>query len=228
MDTRYAIYFVPPPESPLYRFGASVLGFDTYTGNAVGYPRGADANWSAVVRAPRVYGFHATLKAPFRLVAGTAEHDLVAALDALAGDCPSLDAGPPEIAALDDFVALVPSGASPALATLASTCVRSFDRFRAPMTADERQRRLRAPLSPRQMRQLELWGYPYVDDDFRFHMTLTGPLAVAEREPTVRWLRRCFAEAVAGPRLLMSRLVIARQSDATFRVCHVAELKAAG
>ena len=35
-------------------------------------------------------------------------------------------------------------------------------------------RRLRSPLSPQQRELLVRYGYPYVHEEFRFHMTLTG------------------------------------------------------
>jgi hypothetical protein len=68
--SRYALYFIPPADSALYRFGSSVLGYDCYTGGTLTHPdelvRDARA-WHSMVDEPRRYGFHATLKAPFHL-----------------------------------------------------------------------------------------------------------------------------------------------------------------
>jgi Protein of unknown function (DUF1045) len=69
----------------------------------------------------------------------------------------------------------VPRRPTPALAALASHCTTSFDVFRAPMTKKERVRRMASHLSPSQMQNLDRWGYPFVFEDFRFHMTLTVP-----------------------------------------------------
>ena len=44
----------------------------------------------------------------------------------------------------------------------------------ASLSLDERERRLAAGLSERQIGNLDKWGYPYVLEDFRFHMSLTG------------------------------------------------------
>lgn len=224
MEPRYAIYFVPPPDSDLYRFGASVLGIDIYTGQAVDFPSGAGAEWSDVVREPHGYGFHATLKAPFRLEAGASEDELVEAFDAFARDRSWVDGGPIMVAAVGSFIALIPSEACPAVGELAFACVKAFDCFRAPMTEEERERRLRAPLSPRQIGHLDTWGYPFVRDDFRFHMTLTGTLPLAERQRALQWLSGLFAERAGAARLIISGLVIARQTEGAFRIWHAAKL----
>jgi hypothetical protein len=69
---------------------------------------------------------------------------------------------------------------------LADACVTAFDRFRAPLTAAELERRRRSPLTPAQDRHLERWGYPYVFDQFQFHMTLTARLTDAAEHDRVR------------------------------------------
>ena len=74
------------------------------------------------------------------------------------------------------FIALCPAQKQPAIAELESACVHAFHAFRAPMTATERERRLKSPLTPRQIELMDRWGYPYVLDQYRLHMTLTGPI----------------------------------------------------
>jgi len=84
---RYAVYFVPPACSDLYRFGARLLGYDCYSGEDLGHPPdiGLDAPaWEELTHEPRQYGFHATLKAPFRLLSPFSETDLVAEFDRFA------------------------------------------------------------------------------------------------------------------------------------------------
>ena len=69
---RYAIYFAPRPRRALARFGAAWLGWDAEAGadrdgpELAGLPRPR----AEIVATPRRYGFHATLKAPFRLARG--------------------------------------------------------------------------------------------------------------------------------------------------------------
>ena len=92
------------------------------------------------------------------------------------------------LAAMGRFLALVPAAPSEALMSLAAASVETLDRFRAPMSDEERARRLAGPLSARQRELLEAWGYPYVFDEFRFHMTLTGALDEAGRHDAGRVL----------------------------------------
>jgi len=224
-EPRYAIYFVPTPQTALYQFGASVLGYDVYTGRDVPGIGTGDSAWPVKVGEPRIYGFHATLKAPFRLAAGANEIALKAELDALARTLSAIDAGPLEVRALGRFIALVPSTPCAAVDQLAATCVRQFDRFRAPMNEQERARRLASPLNERQKINLDRWGYPYVFDDFRFHMTLTGALPEDGRAQVKQWLTAEFACQPAARRLVLDQIVIARQAGSAFCVAHSSPLR---
>lgn len=227
MEPRYAIYFVPGADTPLYQFGASVLGYDCYGGCDMPPISGANVRrWADVVREPRVYGFHATLKAPFRLAKGTQERDLAEAVTALAAEQPAVLGGELAVRALGSFIALVPAVPCAELDRLAQACVRELDRFRAPMVAEERARRLAADLTPRQIEYLDRWGYPFVFEDFRFHMTLTGALGPAEYEPALMFLRSKFEQVPAAHTLHLDRIVIAcqREKSRPFRVVHEAFL----
>ena len=223
-EPRYAIYFVPAPETALYQFGASVLGYDAYNGRDVPSIATADPDWPNKVREPRIYGFHATLKPPFRLAVGADEAALKAGFDALVRSQRAIDAGPLEVRALGPFIALVPATPCPALHQLAAACVRQVDRFRAPMNAQERARRLASPLTERQKINLDRWGYSYVFDDFRFHMTLTGALADNDRAQAKQRLTAEFASWPAAQRLVLDQIVIARQAGGAFSVIHSAPL----
>jgi putative phosphonate metabolism protein len=176
---RYAIYFMPAPQSPLWRFGCSVLGYDADSGSMTDHP---PANFFETefdhhyVSEPQKYGFHATLKAPFALAAGMNEQHLCEAAMAFAAKRTVLVADPLKIAALGPFLALIPAGDPYPFTALADDCVRDFDMFRAPASAADRARRLTASLTPRQADLMDRWGYPYVFDEFRFHMTLSSSL----------------------------------------------------
>ena len=79
---RYAIYFVPAPDSDIYRFGAAILGYDAFSGHPLPFADGLTAtfaDWHDLTRDPRKYGFHATLKAPFSLASSVEEAEFVAA-----------------------------------------------------------------------------------------------------------------------------------------------------
>lgn len=222
---RYAIYFVPGCDTPLYRFGASVLGYDCYDGTFLSPIDGVDAaEWAAVVETPCIYGFHATLKAPFVLADGRDESELRGDFLSFAREQPSVNVGELVLRELESFVALVPKAQDAPLARLAETCVEEFDRFRAPLSAADRERRLQTRLTRRQADNLERWGYPYVFDDFRFHMTLTGSLESTTRKRVLSFLCHKY-DSVRAP-LTISQIVLVRQADRTepFQVVETAEL----
>lgn len=181
---RYAIYFVPEPASDLYRFGTNWLGRDARGGGLVA-PVALDGvsaeRIAAITAAPRRYGFHATLKPPFALAANRTIDDLEAALRAFARDCAAFEMPALRLDEIGGFLALVPSAPSLALTALAERAVRDFDGFRAPQPSAEQERRARAGLDARERELLEAWGYPYVLDRWRFHMTLTERLDTPER-----------------------------------------------
>lgn len=208
---RFALYFTPAPGSALAAFGDEILGPDDAL-----RPSFAAAGLAAITRDPRVYGFHATLRPPMRLGAGVEEGDLFAACEALARHRSPIAVGRLAVALVGDFVALVPEAAPPELGLLAAECVAALDPLRAPLSQAERERRRPERLDPRGRALLERWGYPYVFEAFRFHMTLTGPLACHERES---WCAR-LAEAYAdGDSLFIDAITLLRQDGtAPFRV----------
>ncbi len=219
---RYAIYFVPAPDSDIYRFGAAILGYDAFTGHLLPFADGLTAtfaDWHDLTRDPRKYGFHATLKAPFSLASGVEEAGLIAACAefcASARDVPTIQL---VVRSISDFVAIVPEQPAPALNRLAQDCVEAFDRCRAPLTAEDRARRNPERLTPRQVEHLDRWGYPYVLDDFRFHMTLSGRIP-AERRETVRTMLRERFVVLEQPALSIDRIAVFRQDDtrSSFRI----------
>jgi len=220
---RYAIYFIPSAESGLYRFGRSVLGYDCYTGEEAPFPAdpGAETvDWETLTVEPRRYGFHATLKAPFYLASSCSEVQLVSSVANFAKLGHQIVRTEPDIRALGNFIALEPHEPSAALNALANQCTTIFDAFRAPMTAQERARRVASRLSASQLQNLDRWGYPYVFDDFRFHMTLTGPVPAAARDEAVATLRRLFATLSEEREIAVDRLALVKQAhgQARFRV----------
>jgi hypothetical protein len=171
---RYALYFTPAPGTPLADLGAAVLEGDA----PAGFSRD---DWHAITAEPRRYGFHATLKAPFAPAAGATEDDLREALRAFAAGQKALEPLRLERASLGRFTALIPAHSGEELDAFAGRVVEEFDCWRAPLSEADRARRMQAPLSGRERRHLERWGYPYVFEDFRFHMTLAGPIPQERR-----------------------------------------------
>lgn len=184
MIARYGIYFTPAADTPLWQFGTCWLGRDPLTGAVLEQPAcaGLDpARHAQITESPRHYGFHATLKPPFALAGGADETDLLAALNEFAATRPAFAAPALQLSAIGGFLALTLSAPSAEMQGFAAACVETFDRFRAPQSAAELERRRKNGLTPRQEELLAHWGYPYVFDEFRFHMTLTGGLDDDER-----------------------------------------------
>lgn len=178
-DRRYAIYYAPR-EGAFARAMAGWLGWDPRAGQAIAPPPDLPrlpAPPADLTRAPRRYGFHGTLKAPFRLAPGLTRADLDAALARLAAQLqppvlPGLALRP-----IDGFLALCPEGDEAPLRAFAAEVVTRLDPLRAPLTEAEIARRNPATLSPRQRDLLAAWGYPHVMEEFRFHLTLTDRLS---------------------------------------------------
>jgi 2'-5' RNA ligase len=196
-DARYAIYYAPGPETALWSFGSRALGYDAATGKDVpGFtlPGVSPDDWRQLTARPRNYGFHATLAAPFRLD-GRTERALGDALDAFADRRKPFDLGRLQVTALGSgkggaaFVAFTPSAPPNELAELERDVVLGFQAFRRPLTTVERERRDPERVTARQRSYLDAYGYPYVLDEFRFHMTLTDAVADSER------IRRLLSEA---------------------------------
>ncbi len=220
MFTRYALYFAPPPESALARLGASWLGRDASTGTVEqATPALAGCRpLPELTAAPRRYGLHGTLKAPMRLAPGCNADDLIETAAAWAARRGPVDLGRLQLAALGPFLALVPRQQPPALERFAADLVRDFDRFRAPPTPAELARRQRHPLSPRQTELLEAWGYPYVMEEFRFHITLSDALDDAERPIVQAAAEAHLAPALEGAEVMRDLAVFAEDEGGTFHL----------
>jgi putative phosphonate metabolism protein len=193
-EGRVAIYAAPRAEDPLWRFGSRTLGYDAATGapepTRPPLPL-AQERWEELTEEPRRYGFHATLKAPFRLAEKASFAQLSDALKTYSARHAPVPAFRLEVRAIGEFLALMPEAAPDALAALAADVVIAFDAFRAELTQGERERRLSAKLDARQVEYLERFGYPYVLEEFRFHMSLTGKV----KDKVLREeLRFAFAE----------------------------------
>jgi putative phosphonate metabolism protein len=222
---RYAIYYVPAPGSDLDRFGAALLGYDASCGDDLPFPDGitqAVPDWHDLTQDPRKYGFHATLKAPFALAPGVSEAELIAACKTFAAAARPIPIITPVVKAISGFIAVVPAAVSDQLNLLAGDCVRDFDPFRASLSAEDRARRNPSALSATQIDHLDRWGYPYVMDNFRFHMTLTGRVAAERREPLVEMLQQRFT-ALDLKTLAVDRIAVFRQNDAGSRFRVLAE-----
>ena len=192
---RYAIYFTPPAENPLTRAGSSWLGRDVFTGVT------SDPKVSVeLLRDTTRYGFHGTLKAPFHLAEGKSEADLVATFDAFAREQVPFIMPKLVLGQIGSFFALVPGEESAeAIHALSDAAVRTFEPYRAPLAAADIARRNPEKLAPAQKANLLTWGYPYVLETFRFHMTLTDRIPEADQAELRIRLEGHFADLIDRP-----------------------------
>jgi putative phosphonate metabolism protein len=200
-DVRYALYLVPPRDCVLWAQACRWLGRNPETGVLSAQPAVpgyAPQRVRQLTRSPRQYGFHATLKAPFRLVHGVDEPQLMAEVARLVGSLPAIAMPALQVDRLGGFVALRPAGVAAQLMALEQRCVTGLDALRAPLEADERARRHAAGLTPRQKDLLEQWGYPFVLDEYRFHMTLTERLDNADTAYLLPWLQSWLGPALGA------------------------------
>lgn len=188
--TRYALYFTPP-DGAFAETAARWLARDAARGEPA-VPIHPEL-WPLTESARR-YGFHATLKAPFRLAEGATQAQLTDAMAHFGARTPPVLMAGLHIADLDGFLALVPMGDTTALDAFAARVVQDFDPLRAPLSDADIARRRPETLTPHQRALLTEWGYPYVMDEFRFHMTLTDRLAPDQ----IGWVKP-LAEATFGP-----------------------------
>jgi putative phosphonate metabolism protein len=216
---RYAIYYAPAPGSEVDLFGAHLLGYDAYSGNELPFPEAitqAVPDWRDLTRDPRKYGFHATLKAPLSLASRRTEIELLAACEAFAATPRRIPIIEPKIDSISGFIAVIPAFPPAELLQLAADCTTGFDSFRAPLTTEDRARRNPSKLTARQVDQLDRWGYPYVMEDFQFHMTLTGRLSVERQRSILPLLQERFA-GTGLTTFSVDRIALFRQDEAEFR-----------
>ncbi|WP_318246168.1 DUF1045 domain-containing protein [Pseudooceanicola nanhaiensis] len=209
---RYAIYYAPEP-GPLAEFGAAWLGWDLQEGCGVTHPEIEDLPRAIadLTATPRKYGLHGTIKAPIRLAEGRTPEQMADSARRLCAGLAPVTTGPLTLKCMKGFLALVPTGDLAPLSALAGACVAGLDAFRAPPTEEELAKRRKAPLSPAQEENLARWGYPYVMDDFQFHITLTGRLTPGEAERTKEVLEDHVAPFTRSPFRITS-LVLAGEN----------------
>ena len=199
---RYAIYFTPPEDDALSIRAATWLGRDAFRGEVRQQPDVAGFDASQIVSLtedPRRYGFHATLKPPFELASGRSEDELLHSFEAFAAVLQAFEIPKLVLGQLGSFFALVPAERYGELHAFADACVKHFEPFRAPLSEADIARRKPEKLTGSERQHLMQWGYPYVFEDFRFHMTLTGQVPAEDQAPMRAVLEAQFAPFINRP-----------------------------
>ena len=168
--SRYAIYFIP--DLSLFQAGSDWLGWNSATGQET---TRSDAHCD-ITKRPRKYGFHATVKPPFSLASNLSQNELQNEFHAFCATVSPVKGGKLKISRLGQFLAMTQDVQSNEVIELATATVTHFDKFRAPLTDKDIEKRRRSRLTQKQEELMLRWGYPYVMQEFKFHMTLTDLL----------------------------------------------------
>ena len=213
---RFAIYFAPGDDDPLWQLGTSWLGRDARSGFEAAQPEVpgvfSPERFADLTAAPRTYGFHATLKAPFFLKKGCSFNALEERCEKFGSELERVRAPGLRVGELGGFLALVTGNRSPGIHHLAAACVESFDDLRAPLTPEELKKRRQSALTEQQSALLDRWGYSYVMEEFRFHMTLSKRLEDAEREGLAGLARSHFGASLEAD-LVIDAISLFAQPD---------------
>jgi Protein of unknown function (DUF1045) len=195
--SRIALYYAPPQDCAWWRAGCEWLGRDPQSGEIFDHAASssiAGVPYREVIAAPRRYGWHGTLVAPFHCASGVGPLDVLATAQSWARGITT----PADIALrpalMGRFVALrAASEADEAiLRDVAASALRALAACRTRASSEDVERRIVPGMSARQIALLREWDYPYVMDEFRFHMTVASSLdsPAAQEAVAAEWRTR--------------------------------------
>ncbi|MEP5731647.1 MAG: DUF1045 domain-containing protein [Sulfitobacter sp.] len=215
MFDRYAIFYTPAIGA-FADFCAAWLGWDSAEGKPVPHPDVDGLDLPSLIKRPQKYGFHATLRAPFRLAKGQSEETLLQAVVDFGGKHQPASLGRLKVCASHGFVALHPTRDPAPIRAFAGHVVRDFARFCAPLSPEDIARRRQSRLTDRQDRQMLEWGYPFIFEDFNFHMTLTGGLGMAKAEALVPRISQLFMPHLPNAPVIDALTLLGQDQDGRF------------
>lgn len=218
MFERYAVFFTPT--GALAVWGSAWLGWDSAKGRCVPHPNTAGVDVACATATPRKYGLHATLKAPFRIAQGAGLNQLQQAAAKFASQHAAFAIDALDVRLNSGFVALRPQSAPKQLRDFAASTVKTFDPFRAPLTDVDIARRRQASLTARQDQQMLEFGYPYIFNDFHFHLTLSGDLPEQRAAVLIAALVPQLNPIVPNPFVIDAITLMGQDSDGMFHQIH--------
>lgn len=215
---RYAVYYAP-------REGAFAFRANEWLGREPGNSRDLPqpvlagiGDPRAITAEPRRYGFHGTIRAPFRPAEDVSEEMVRRTVSDLAARQQPVVCNGLQVEVLHGFVALVPTGCEAALLDLGAAVVEGTDRLRAPLTEADIARRRPDRLTARQRELLDRWGYPHVMEEFRFHLTLTDRLD--QPEPVRSALAAYFGPVLPRPFVIEDLCLFGEDRSGRFHLMH--------
>ena len=220
--SRIALYYAPPASSAWWRAGCEWLGRDAETGRSIDTPEesaltAVGQSVAALTGSPRRYGWHGTLVAPFHIADGVTPQQVLSEAREWASRVTRFDASLSAVE-MGRFVALRATRPTDdtSIRQVAASALHALTPLRARPSVQDAERRLASGLSPRQQTLLHEWGYPYVLDEFRFHMTLSNALDSASVRAAIVSLWQTRAEALGPLPIHGAALFLQPQPDAPF------------
>ncbi len=212
-SARYAICYAPEQGSTLEAFDRSWFGRLNSKPTASLVPGLTFKRLEFLTTGPRNYGLHGTLKPSFELNPHTTEAALLAVAKIFAGRLGPITLPALELGEIGVIVSFVLTSSSAALEDLQSACVRAFDGYRQPLTNSQEESYKRNRLTVHQDKMLDHWGYPYVMEEFDFHISLTDPVPDEKERAAIMKALPKLAGAVLGKPLVMSEIAVFRQES---------------
>ena len=179
---RVAIYFLPKKNSSLENFGKNLLGRDINKKRKISLTRRQKYfinrgftyfdELKDYCEQPAKYGFHATLKAPFRLKRNVKTKNFYDVISHIAAQHSRFKIKGLKIVYSKKFTFITSRKPNKLLINLENDLVKHLDTFRAELNKTEIKKRIPDSLTFKQNKYLKEWGYPFVFDQFKFHMTL--------------------------------------------------------
>ena len=179
---RVAIYFLPKKNSSLENFGKNLLGRDINKKKKISLTRRQKYfinrgftyfdELKDYCEEPAKYGFHATLKAPFRLKRNVKTKNFYDVISHIAAQHSRFKIKGLKIVYSKKFTFIISRKPNKLLINLENDLVKHLDTFRAELNKTEIKKRIPDSLTFKQNKYLKEWGYPFVFDQFKFHMTL--------------------------------------------------------
>ena len=216
---RYAIYYAPIENPELDLFGKCWLGWDPYKGEET---TKSDLSklpsfkkFSSLVLTPKQYGFHGTIKAPFKLKNEYTYNDLENKVREISKQIHSFYFDQLIIKKLGNFIGLIPTN-NLKVNAVSNKFVEELDYLRDELSENEIKKRKPHKLTSNQKQMLFKWGYPYVFDEFKFHLTLTSKLNVVEIDDVLRSLQNILKQVNLNKISFNNICIFGQKSDEKF------------
>lgn len=211
---RFAIYFIPKTGSSLQKFGDKWL--DIVQPNA--FPSKDKIKRTNWIKIPKKYGFHGTLKAPFRLRSDKNLDDLIISSKNICKSIKPFSLSGLKLSIIENALALTLINNSSSMSALSNQFVIQLDKFRAPLSKEEISVKRSRNLTAKQDYNLLHWGYPYVMEQFYFHLTLTNTLDEENLNLAKEILREELTEDCLAPQTVDEVGLVGEQINGDFKI----------